>query len=52
MIKQGLRYNKSKYIDSITKKFNSIGSIVMIPSGFHYDIRLELSKVVIFDILD
>jgi hypothetical protein len=52
VLKQGFKYNKGKDTKSVTKESYLSSSIVVIPSGFHCDIRLKLSKEAIFRILD
>ena len=52
VIERGLRHDKGEYAESITEEFESAGSTVAIPSGFHCDVRLEPSKAATFRILD
>jgi hypothetical protein len=51
-MERGLRHNKGEYTESATKELESASSTVAIPSGFHYDVRLEPSKAATFRILD
>jgi hypothetical protein len=52
VIKPGFKYNRGKDTKSVAEESRLLSLIVVIPSGFHYNIRLELSKEATFHILD
>ncbi|PSS10592.1 hypothetical protein M430DRAFT_176518 [Amorphotheca resinae ATCC 22711] len=52
VIERGLRHDKGKHTDSVAEELDSASSTVVIPSGFHCDVRLEPSKQATFRILD
>ena len=52
MIKLGFGHNRGKDIKSVAKESCLLSLIAVIPSGFHYNVRLKPSKEATFHILD